>query len=497
MLRITTAFLTFFVFTVNVGAIPSSHNYLEKFLFANKHSIKSIQKQPSLLSKKAVIAQWKQVGSHDYSFNEDDSSWAFSSRDTFIYDMQGNEIVQKSSMAHTGWNKDSLRSLDSIVYVNGKITESCYYNYYHGKIVYGWRSIWNYLNDGKTIVTTEYDWDATSSKWIPEMKDSLYNFLNDGKTIVSIRCSWDTVSSKWILEDKDSVVYNRTIKPPYSEDFTAFTFWGEYEYDSITSTWKLDESASRNDGECNSTTLVFDYKEMNFDDSISTGKIIFTFNSSNWTEDNIVEMRMKSLNPAGEYYDTQKAIYSTDRLTNAYYWYGWDNVKNAPYLEESQTTYYDTYKNDTLNISCFYNENTKSVDTNMYRINRVYDSNGNNITLIESSYNSYNKKWILDRKTVNTFAQISVPVTHFKKPDYQKDYTILQTAGSIRFSASNVIGLELYNVEGKLVKSIKQNVAPMITLNLTGSNEKISSGTYIARLICKDAVRSVPLVIKK
>lgn len=465
MHKVRNALLSCLVFTSIVWSAPSPHNHKKAGLLSRIQTVSGVQKKTAVLAKKAAL-QWMQTGTTHYTNTNTDTdgteaTWEFSSRDTIIYDAAGNEIARKISSAHSGWNTDSLAYFDSTVYQNGKLTESFYFDDFY---------------DGKTRNGTLYS----------------CNYLNDGKTRVTIGYDWDTLISKWILSWKDSIIYTEPVNSlDMRGNISKMTFYAEYDYDTTDSSWVFGVSFSQIDGECNSTTRVMERKEME-GDSVYKEKIIYTFSSSIWSEDNLIEERYQKLNPAGEYYDSHKSSYSADRSTYSYY--DWDPKSNAPVSTYLYIYFKDSHKNDTLYINCRYY--TNSLDTtSMTRYTRLYDANGNNLTTVESHYNSY-YRWQIYRKEVNTFAQLTIPVFRLKA-DSRKNLSMLQTAGFIRFSAPDITGLELYSIDGRLVTSVKQNAASSVTLNLAGPNAKVSSGSYIAKLVCKDAVKPIPLVIKK
>jgi hypothetical protein len=74
--------------------------------------------------------KWQQIGSTHFqntAYSPDSSAqWQFSYRDTTIYDANGNQIVYKTSYAHSGWAIDSLQSFDSSVYTGGNLVEIFY-----------------------------------------------------------------------------------------------------------------------------------------------------------------------------------------------------------------------------------------------------------------------------------------------------------------------------------------------------------------------------------
>jgi hypothetical protein len=463
MFRIRKAILLFLVFSSLVWSAPPGDKYPDFGLFSRINKISGVQQKPNTLAKKAAL-QWRQTGTINYSNSTTaaDSVWKFFSRDTIIYDIDGNEVIRKTSNAHSGWSKDSLRSFDSTVYQNGKMIEKTQEHYSNdGSISYGYKYSFTYLNNEKTVVQTNYDWNDSLSNWIPNGKDSVIFSAPLNNTI-----HWDMIDLHSLLK--------------------------YYMYAYKDSSWKSAGYLFKVDSECNETTVALSGKQLSYD-SLIDYKTINIYNSSIWSTDNLTEKKGQTKNPDGEFYDSYKIIYSANGYTD--YDYEWDSTSKLPVCTHKNFDFTDSHKNDTLYLNCNFDTSSLSWDTSMIRYTRTYDANGNNIITVESNYNL--GTWSFWSKDVNTFSQINVPVIHFAKAISRQNISILQTAGLIRFFAPDITGLKLYNIEGRLVTSVKQNAASFVTLNLAGPNTKISSGSYIAKLECKGAVNSIPVVITK
>lgn len=455
------AFLMGLFFTLIVWSEPLVGHYPESGLFSRIHPLASVQQKPNTLAKKDAI-RWIQTGAtHWKSVHLNDSSWEFISRDTIIYDASGNEILRMTSNAHSGWDRNSLDSLDSTIYRNGKEIEHDHYVLSGSKISYGSkRFTYNYLNGDKTLVETDYSWDVSVPEWVPVSKDSI------------IFSTPLTNSFIWYISD-------------------MHVFIKDYRYMYENSTWKNAGFISKVDNECNSTTLVTNGKQINrINNSLVDFKNTVIYNSSAWSDDDVAGDIFQEINPVdGKYHVSFKSVYSSNGFTN--YNYVLDSISNDTICNDKQIYFTDSHKNYTLIRLCSYNTDTHSWDSSTIHYSQIYDSNGNNIS---STFEPDGGIW---KRDINSFKQINVPVTHFVKANSGQNVSILQTAGFIYFSAPNIIELKLYNIEGRLVSGIKQNANSSITMSLIDPNKNICSGSYIAKLIRKDAINSFPLVIKR
>jgi len=224
-------------------------------------------------------------------------------------------------MAHSGWSKDSLESLDSTVYESGKVVEKTQIYYSQGSVYSGNKSSYIYLSGGKTLVGIYYLWNDSLSKWEPSTKDSIIY----------------------------STPFNINIYWSMSDDLHGFLKEFLYTYDN--SSWKSAGNSSMLDSECNATTLVVSGNTLNDDnDSLEDYKIIMAFNSSVWSNDNLAETRGQVKNPDGEFYDIYKGVISENVKTT--YVYHWDSNSKSPVFSYKDIKFTDSHKNDTLLLYC-------------------------------------------------------------------------------------------------------------------------------------------------
>jgi hypothetical protein len=404
------------------------------------------QIQKSLTKKNAL--EWKTVETIRYSNSSnsgEEAKWDFSSRDTIIYDASGNEILRKTSRSSADWSNDSLEYIDSIININGKISEILHFRFHNwdGSInaIDKNRTTYTYFNDGKVIVTTIYNWNDTTQNWEASWKDSLSLYSSD-----HISMNWD------------------------DENLSNFVAYYNYYHDVANASWTLNESCVRIDTECTATRLVISIQDKNRDDdSITIYKWIMNFGSSNWDNACYVEEFHQKKNPVtGRYCDSYREIYLKD-----------------------------SHHNDTLSIYCYLDSSTSVWDTEeVYREDRTYNANGNNNTVVVSHYDK-DKIWQIDNKYEIVFDQINTPIIPYRQASTQENVPFVITSHFIRFSSSDLTGLKLYDPIGRLLASAKQKTGPSITLDLSGSCTNKASGACFVEIFYKKGKKIIPLVIQK
>jgi hypothetical protein len=431
---------------------------------------------------KTTALVWEQVGSTHFANTAglgNPVTWRWISRDTIVYDADGNQILFKTSTATTGWAADSLESLDSSVYTGGRIAERfsmSFMNYNNTLTVSGYHDTMAWLNGGKTCVGTYYDW-------------------NDAK-------------KHWVANSKDSIVFSAPVVAGGSGYIDMRYLAGEYSYsfDTVGSSWKDAGHFARIDSETTATKLTLVGKELlnslnGAADSLIDTKFIFTFNSSVWTGNNMIQQVEQRKNPStGTYYDFGKYTYSVDAhgyQTSTEY-FSWDSTTKSLVCMFKDMHFPDSHGNDTLAFQCNYATPTQTWDTSsIYGYARSYDNIGNNIVTVESFYDPPYASWGISTKDVNTFAQINSAVIRLVKPAAKQGNSVVTTATRVIVTAPNITGLMLYNAAGRMVSSVKQKAAGSISLELSSSSVPISSGIYIAKLMHGNEQSSLRLPIQR
>ena len=427
--------------TVFSTSIQKDHLHTILFGLAHHNSYVSMP-QSKALGKKAALV-WKQTGTtyYDNSASSDKPvEWIFSERDTTVYDEAGNEVIHKTSRAQSGWNTDSLVSMDTTVYTAG----------------------------GKTVVKTHFEWDATKSVLEPSYKDS--------------------------------AVYSASFSDEMDNHFLYTNFVGVYHttFDATGSFRPNDGfSVVKNDSECNATTLVINnqYQNSTNDSSLNLNKSILTFKTTDWSESNLAEVRAQMKNPvSGIYNDYWKIVFTSTGNES----YTWDTTAKSWVCDSKDFEFQDSHGKDSLMISCEYDLDKLAWDTSsMYRYARTYDDNGNNLVSVESSFNTSIMSWYASTKEVNTFSRNDVPVVRSLQAPLVPKLSIFSKGKAVRFSAPGVTALNLYSASGRLVASVKQQPSASITLELSNFGRTISTGTYVAELVSKNGKYSSKISIQR
>lgn len=449
------------------------------------------------LAKKSAV-MWEQTGTV-YYINDDTvtggpADWAFSSRDTTIYDANGRRIVSKASNANTGWAIDSLEYLDSSVYSGGVLTESIYEYFSNTSGVVsasGDRQTYGSFDGGKSFVMIYYNWNDSKKTWVPSTKDSMVYSVSGG--------------SNGFISDYSNLL--------------GLYYWS---YDTAGSSWTTSQAFARVDAECNATTLTLGGKKLVAANKLGDAKEILTFNSSVWTYSNLIqdEDQVKDT-VAGTYHDQNKFTYTMNangsETDQSFYWNAttatlvpmskdsttydasglelsdvmWNGTATGLAISSIYLYYPDSHGNDTLDAYYSYSSYTTAVDTSMYRYARTYDANGNNsVTIVsnygpvyDADYNVTGMAWFISGKEVNTFAQVTTPVLRPGKQAVKPGISVFTTASRVIIKAPAITGLMLYNAEGRMVASVRQQAAGSISLDLSGNTSVLSSGIYLAKLM--------------
>jgi hypothetical protein len=489
------------------GAQPFPSMLLSQNAKGTTH-VQSLRK--GLAKRSALI--WEQIASTYYvndATSGDPVDWAYSSRDTTVYDANGHETVSKASLASTGWTIDSLISLDSSVYAGGNLAESIYESF------------------SRTFDTVHVDGTRNT-----------YTYPDGGKSFVNIYYNWSDSKKTWVPNDKDSMAYSAPIGSSYAPYYYTGLI-GNYlwVYDTTGSSWAAMQGFARVDAECNATTLTLGGQKLVALNKLADAKEILTFKSSDWTHENLIqdEIQVKD-SSTGTYYDYSKTTYTVNadgsETDQYFYWNAtskslvclskdstaydakgletsyiiWSAAANGSLAVSTKYLYFhDAHDYDTLDIDCDFDSYTQTWDTTMSRYARTYDGNGNNsVTIIsdygpvyDADYNIVGMGWTTDRKTVNTFAQFASAVLRSAQPVSKQAISIAATKARVTITTPNITGLTLYNAAGRMVASVKQQAAESISLEFSGSSVPISSGIYVAKLTCGAGQSSFRLPIQR
>ncbi len=424
------SFLLFLIISLSFASSSLQDKSFPK-LFPKPIPLSSSSSFKTIQSAKANTLEWKECGGIYYENTNYNgyTSWTFKKRDTVFYNSSKQVLKKKSSAAASGWDSDSLLSMDSLVYQDGKLVEEVILDYeYNG----GARSVYNSLNDGKIFVQTDYNWNYETKSWVPESKDSL---------VYSTPVNFDGHLNR------------------YTTDLLS-----EYTYNYHNLKWFCSNIFAIEITECNATTLVV--KKTMFSDEGTDPldfKLIYKFRSTDWTEKNLSELLIQEKSSVSEsYYDIYKSVYDE----NARYDYQKDR-NDTFVLIEKHFSYKDTHLNDTLTLDLFYNGITW--DTSAYRYKLIYDSNGNNIISIHSFLDTSTGNWRMQGKYVSYYSQMSSHVVHSVLSPSFEDFSITFSSSAIHFFAPDIQGVDLYDIKGCRVGSIRQQASSVLTIGTAGS----------------------------
>ena len=464
------------------NALPRLSQLLHTPNRQSPHTKKNHAQKP--LAKKTANSAlaWKQIGSTHYNNTANPGEpaiWTFYSRDTMMYDANGNQIVFKTSIANTGWILDSLTALDSSVYEGGRLVE-----YIQGPLgisenaAVGNRSTFAYPNVGKSFVETDYIWDVSS--WMPKYKDSLV--FSNANTII-----------------KPDIPHSLSNTFNYDNLIGIFS----YEFNETNSSWKFSEIDSLVPSQSNDTTLTFAGKSAysGATDSLLDEKVILTFNSSSKTSANIDQTIIQHIDSlTGTYFDYSKEIISYDAngRQTGYQDFEWNATAKSMICMDKYFYFPDSHGNDSLSFDCYYVNGTSAWDTSYDDLAvRSYDNNGNNLVILWSSYNYTANSWNISAKDVNTFAQINSPVRYTAQPVIPRRISVASTPSCIIVTAPDITGLMLYNAQGRLIASVKQQIKGSISLDLSGDDVSVPPGVYLAKLLRGNKASSLRLSINR
>jgi hypothetical protein len=258
--------------------------------------------------------------------------------------------------------------------------------------------------------------------------------------------------------------------------------------------WKISVDMARVESECTPTKVVLAGTwAMLAADSLSKCKMILSFLSPVKTINTMTGDTIQVADSvAGVYKDYWGLLYTYNQngfqTSQRYAFY--DTVTKAMQDSYKVSMFPDAYGNDTLEVDCDYTPVTASTgiwDTTIEdRFARLYDANGNTVSIITSFFDSFDSAWYVQTKDTVFFAQVNSKVLHGPTQGISSDVVIKKTLASIRFSASGISGLKLYDLSGRLVASMSQKPGPSLELVFASHNAKITTGTYVARLAIGD-----------
>jgi hypothetical protein len=461
------AFLLCIVSCTVIPAASKPENSLPKVAPTIFQTWTHTRQRPKALAK-ASASQLKHVGTMHYWHDPNTAEWVLLERDTMMYDIWGNLVLQKSTIAHSGWLSDSLTSLDSSVFIGTSQVE---------ELQFHWNNfaIFGPIHDASRVTVS---------------------VTNDGKSLTYIGYSWNEAKSIWVASQKDSTVSSSPVSAshlcdPWARDYTKTIAQYEGGYDTMH-VWVPLKTTLKIDTECTATMLVRNILQSN--SATPDIKFFTLFNSSDWALSNIAEEILQIRDTAtGKY----RNVYRWVSTPNSSEQLRWNSSSNNWTCELGGFAYKDAHSNDTLSVSYSCPSGDDVKDTNgMMRLTHTYDSYGNDLEVITDQYDPGSKVWNTYLKDVYQFGQISLPVKQLAASPGRLGIYISISPSLIHAVANDITGLNLYKPSGSLVASVKQQPAPSVSLVLPHQLH-IPSGAYIVEIACENGKRFVPVAIRR
>lgn len=414
---------------------------------------------------KTAALEWKQTGSTLYDYNSfhliDTTTWVLARRDTSMYDTYGNNVLSKTSTAHSGWNTDSLQETDSSVYVIRRLSEE--YVTYADPAVSGGNThtVMSYINGGTSVVETMFDWDSSTGAWQETQTDSMVfsKPMDDFNTTDS-------------MLDVFHYLIAAYISMPYDSYGSGYTFTA---------------TLTRIDTECTPTTLVYEERADLGTGPMMFARVIMSFRSTDWVNSNMAsEITQEKTTEGGTYINNSRDDYPA--AANGYrtgdYQYDWDTVQQVWVPAYASINLPDSHGNDTLEFSCDGNINALTWDTSSwYRYGLRYDADFKLLEDTTYSSNGTGTPWITQDRIVYKYSLINAPVARLPQAMPMRHTAMTATPARIRFSGCDITGVDVYNTAGRLVIAARQPAAPSLTIDRSNTAGIFAPGTYIARLI--------------
>lgn len=418
------------------------------------------------------------------SGNSANPQWKFAGRDTIVYNADSKVTLNKMTNAPSGWATGNMMYTDSCIYQDGKLAEMISYEFKDGMIEYGKKCTFDFYNNMKCLVETDYEWDSVILNWMPVSKDSIL-------FKVEIAVTGEDVVFESDMNYGDFT--SGTFSSDYSYDNYQSTF--SYLYDTISKQWKMDYLSALLDSGKTDTSLILYYKseigtaneaEYMATCIFSAGGYLYKYLTACLTKErntgdaeyaNLSKVKYcltaNSFGTCLNFYDPETGTYSNE----PYYFYEY---------------FFDSHGLDTLTTE-WYKSTFASSDTIFTRKIRKYDSNGLNVEtekLIKDSLGVY----IYVSKTVNSFTQDNVHVKFDKNNSAVQGIKISVSDGFLIINAQSITRATLYNVAGRTVAQKNQEKSNLLLIDLTKQNVT-SSGIYFTKVNYNGTVDSFKIPI--
>jgi YD repeat-containing protein len=458
--------------------IPAKFNVLHR---TTDHS-------PPRLSKGALATEplWVQTYEEHYSFSGSTQNWIFSSRDTSIYNSEGNRISYRCSKSKNSWDQYYLMRFDSTVWDGTHRIEDFDHIIIDGVIDTSTsiQTFWHYQNDYKFCVLMEYRQSANS--WKIYSIDTLLcsapiasfvgaEVFGADVTISHHRYSFDVSSGQM-----SSYLYRTRIEAETHDSIFAMSEIFTYliGMKKIYST-KIFLTRLSNGGQIESTS---------FQDStgswVALRRTTFTrYPDSSW--DDLAQQFQN-----GIWINISHLTVIADSEISRY---NWDEGIND-WLQKDYVDL-DIHHNWTYNVNTIWDTTTASFDTtSQQRWENTYDSQGN-LTSVVHYNKSGSNPWVKSDSTVYSYALLTVVPVRISQICKKPELSVTHTSCALRVSGQEITGVRLYNSSGKKIAAAKQPAASSIVLDLHKAGTLIPAGAYFAQVITKKGVFARTIMI--
>jgi hypothetical protein len=408
--------------------------------------------------------QWVETSSANFLYSPTKNAWALDFRDTSIYDSQGRLTAVKTSLAHAGWNSDSLYEKDSTVWQGAQPLQydSLYFN----------NGVLN--RDSCVRFTLGYSADRTTF----------------------IKTKYIYRSDSWVMAGVDSLFCASPITDPsfyHYNDSSKFISLRSYETNGLSGALRLVSSKTKIDAESNSAMLALLSLTANagaMDSSkiyetissitmlIASDSVIVKSVSGAW---NAFSRASNSFNANGDWFYSQRIFQQGVWVTSdSLLWLadgsGYEIYR--PTLDSLEAYFWDDYGDDTLEVTA------NKTDTTYQHWISTYDNNDNILSKVGYVSDKSGSNKIKTDSSAFTNAQITVSSVRFNRRSPSTEaVSFEQTPAMLRISAAQITGLRLYDLTGRMMASINQPPAATLVFPWRSLKTRIASKFYAVQVI--------------
>jgi hypothetical protein len=428
------------------------------------HALKGTDGVVHGLQKTAQQMEWVETSSANFLYSPMNNAWALDFRDTSIYDSQGRLAMVKTSLAHAGWNTDSLYEIDSTLWQGSQPLQydSLYFN---NGVIDRDNSVsltLGYSADRKTFIKTKYIYGSDS--WVMAGVDSLFcaspitdpSFYqyNDSSQFISLRSYAMSGSSGALL------LVSSTMKIDAESNSTKLTLL----------------TVTANAGTMDSSKIYETISSIN--KIITSDSVIVKSASGSWSA---FSRASNSYNTGGDWFFRQQMLLHGAWVTSdSLLWLvdggGYEIYHPTP--DSLEAYFWDDYGDDTLEVTA------NKTDTTYRHWIATYDNNDNILNKVGYTSDKSGSNKIKTDSSAFTSAQITVNSVRFNRcSPAAKAVRFEQTPTMLRISAAQITGLRLYDLTGRMMASINQPAASTLAFFWRSLRTRPAMKVYAAQVI--------------